>query len=175
MSSARRLIVMLIFRGVECSKGPLWNKQFSVFLGALPDWGKLKHIVVFPWGLHTTRRLKKVEKEGSSNIFHCLFPLLTAELKAYLCLVFDFPLSHYPRHQCSAELFPGGPRGLENRNGKQRTWNLLLKGEKFIFIKLFKSWPESFCGLSEELFISFRTTFKTFVMRLHYTGWWPKN
>lgn len=75
---------------VECSKGPLWNKQFSVFLEALPDWEKLKHIVVFPLGLHTMPRLKKVEKRGKP-IFYFLSPLWQAELKVDPSLRVRFP------------------------------------------------------------------------------------
>ena len=57
----------------------------------MPDCEKLKHIAVFPQGLHSMPGLKKVEKEGNHSIFYFPFPLLTSELKAYLSLHIGFP------------------------------------------------------------------------------------
>ena len=101
------------FLGAECSKGSIWNKQFSVFLEALPDCEKLKHIAVFPQGLHSMPGLKKVEKEGNHSIFYFSFPLLTSELKAYLSLHIGFP-SHPDIQNINAasELCSRWPQGM---------------------------------------------------------------
>lgn len=121
---------------VECSKGLLWNKQFSVFLEALPDWEKLKHIVVFPLGLHAMPRLKKVEKRGKP-IFYFLSPLLEAELKVDPSLRVQFPPSpNLPNISARVSYFPGSHRGLEHRNGKQGMWSLLpcFREERSLFL-----------------------------------------
>ena len=76
------------FLGAECSKGSIWNKQFSVFLEALPDCEKLKHIAVFPQGLHSMPGLKKVEKEGYKNekLNVIIFYLLSTNINVLILL-----------------------------------------------------------------------------------------
>lgn len=154
MSSVRRLIVMLVF-WVEYSKGPIWNKQFTVFLEALPDWEKLKHLWCSLRDFTPCLAWRRWKKGGNSNIFYFLFPLLTPELKAYLCLHIWFPslppMPAIPNISAVVSCVPGGRKGWENRHGRQGIWWLLLQGEKkFIFISLFRSWPKSVCGLSKE-------------------------
>lgn len=150
---------MLVFWGLNAAKG-VSEINNSVYSWRPCQTEKSSHIVAFPWGLHTMARLKKVEKRG--ELRYLLFPLSLADSRVK-SLHLPSPLISHSRTLLSGSApvsrFPGGCRGLENRNEKQGIWSPLLQGEKkFIYIKQFKSWPESCCGLSEKLFITFRTT-----------------
>lgn len=123
VSPAKMLIsiLLLFFFSPLCeqrSPGLIWNKQFSVFPGALPHFEEIKHSRVFPGGPHPMPGLRKVEAQGGSPVF----PFLTADLKAYLSSSLIAHSLAPPNAGRSGSCFSSGHKRLQKRNGKQGIW-----------------------------------------------------